>query len=151
MSSIGEKLFNWVLHRAIPWYTSLGLTRGTLTLEVSGRKSGKPTRVSLTAVRQGDCRYLVSLAEGSQWVRNVRAAQGRAVILSGGRAPVQLREIPDAEKAPILLGYVRQRAFTHSGQESARLFFGLDHDPGLEDMEAIASRYVVFRIENERG
>jgi len=149
MSSIGHRLVDWIIHRAVPWYTSLGLTSGTVTLEVRGRKTGKPIRVSLTAVRRQGSRYLVSLAGGeSQWVKNVRAAEGRAIVLSGRRTPVRLVEIPDAEKPPVLLGYVQQRAFSHSGAESARLFFGLGPKPTLADMQAIASRYIVFRIEN---
>jgi hypothetical protein len=62
--------------------------------------------------------------------------------------PVQLVEVPDIDKAPILLGYVQQRAFTHSGEESAKLFFRLGPKPCLEDMQAIAGRYLVFRIED---
>jgi deazaflavin-dependent oxidoreductase (nitroreductase family) len=148
MSNTGSRLLNWITHRAIPWYTSLGLTKGTLTLEVRGRKTGKPIHVSLTAVRHEGSRYLVSLAGESQWARNIRAAEGRAVIISGSRTSVRLVEIPDAEKPPVLLGYVQQRAFTHSGEESARLFFGLGPKPSLADMQAIAGRYIVFCIEN---
>jgi len=90
----------------------------------------------------------VSLSGKSQWIKNVRAAEGRAVIRSGRRTPVRLVEIADVEKPPILLGYVRQRAFTHSGEESARPFFGLGPKPTLAEMQAIACRYAVFRIEN---
>ena len=71
-------VFSWFRYKAIPWFTSLGLTSGTITLEVSGRKSGKPVRVSLTQVRLGDTRYLVSLGGELQWVSNVRSADGHA-------------------------------------------------------------------------
>ncbi len=148
MSRFGQRFFDWIIHRAIPWYTSLGLTQGTVTLEVRGRKTGKPTRVSLTIVRCQGSRYLVSLAGESQWVRNVRAAQGRAILISAKRTPVRLVEVADAEKPAVLLGYVSQRAFTHSGEESARLFFGLGPNPALADMQAIACRYIVFRIDD---
>jgi hypothetical protein len=36
-------------------------------------------------------------------VRNVRAAGGRAVILSGGRRAVRLVEIPEGKRAPVML------------------------------------------------
>jgi len=147
MNSVGSKLVHWFKYTAIPWYTSLGFSKGTITLEIAGRKTGKPTHVSLTVVRRGESRYLVSLYTQSQWVKNVRAAQGLATMLSGGKTPVRLVEISQEERAPILLGYVQQRAFSHSGQESAQLFFGLGPKPGLADMQAIADRYVVFRIE----
>ena len=147
MDNIVRRLVHWFNYTVIPWYTSLGFTKGTITLEMRGRKTGKPVHVSLTIVRQGVARYLVSLYGKSQWVKNIVAAQGRAAILSGGRTPVRLIEIPRTERAPILLGYVQQRAFSHSGEESAKLFFDLGPHPKLADMEALADRYVVFRIE----
>ncbi len=126
------------------------MSKGTVTLEVLGKRSGKPIRVSLTTVRQGGFRYAVSLYDKSQWVRNIRAADGHAVFLSGGRTLVRLLEIPVEERGPILLDYVGQRAFSHSGAESARIFFGLEPNPTLEQMEIIAERYPVFRIEPEK-
>jgi hypothetical protein len=147
MSSVVSKLVHWFKYTALPWYTSLGFSKGTITLEIAGRKTGKPAHVSLTVVRRGGSRHLVSLYTQSQWVKNVRAAQGRATMLSGGKTPVRLVEISQEQRAPILLGYVQQRAFSHSGEESAKLFFGLGPKPGLADMEAIADRYVVFQIE----
>jgi deazaflavin-dependent oxidoreductase (nitroreductase family) len=147
MDGVVSKLDHWFKYTALPWYTSLGFSKRTITLEIAGRKTGKPTRVSLTVVRRGGSRYLVSLYTQSQWVKNVCAAQGRATILSGGKTPVRLVEIAQEERAAILLGYVQQRAFSHSGEESAKLFFGLGPKPGLADMKAIADRYVVFQIE----
>jgi len=144
-------VFSWFRYKAIPWFTSLGLTSGTITLEVSGRKSGKPVRVSLTQVRLGDARYLVSLGGESQWVRNVRAADGQAMLLSRERTPVRLFEVPVEARAPILLAYVSQRAFTHSGKQSARHFFGLETPPTLEDMQGLADRYPVFAILSRSG
>jgi hypothetical protein len=68
-------IFDWIKYRLIPWYTSLGLTKRTVTLEVPGRKSGKPTRISLSRTDYGGYSYFVSLAGESGWVRNVRAAR----------------------------------------------------------------------------
>jgi len=142
-----DQFFNWIKYRAIPWYTALGLTKGTVTLEIVGRKSGKPIRVSVTTVRKEGVRYVVSLDAKSQWVANLRAAGGKAYMLSGGRKAVRLVEIPVEERAPILLGYVSQRAFSHSGASSSRLFFDLDPNPTLEQMQAVADRYPVFCVE----
>jgi hypothetical protein len=91
--------------------------------------------------------YFVSLSGESSWVRNVRCAGGNAVIISGGRHPVRLEEIPAQDNPPVLLAYVQKRAFSHSGEQSARIFFGLGPHPTLEQMEQIADRYVVFRID----
>ncbi|MCW5880467.1 MAG: nitroreductase family deazaflavin-dependent oxidoreductase [Anaerolineae bacterium] len=142
-----DSFIRWLKYTAIPWYTSLGLRRGTITLEVRGRKTGQPVRLSLTSVRHAGARYLVALYDQAQWAKNVRAAHGAATLLSGERQPVRLVEIPQAERAPILLDYVNQRAFSHSGPASARLFFGLTSKPTLADMAALADRYLVFRID----
>lgn len=106
-------------------------------LEVTGRRSGKIIRLSATQVRLGG---------ESQWVQNVRAAGGGAVVISGGRQLVELVEVPSHERGPILLAYVNQRAFTHSGPQSARHFFGFQTQPTLEDMQSVADRYPVFEI-----
>jgi hypothetical protein len=37
-------LWKLIKHKAIPAFTALGLTRGTVTLEVKGRRSGKIIR-----------------------------------------------------------------------------------------------------------
>lgn len=144
-------LWKLIKHKAIPAFTALGLTRGTVTLEVKGRRSGKIIRLSVTRVRHGGRAYLVSLGGDSPWVQNVRAANGAAAIVSGRRAPVELVEIPVSERAPILLAYVNQRAFTHSGAQSARRFFGFQSRPALADMAAVADRYPVFEIRQLPG
>jgi deazaflavin-dependent oxidoreductase (nitroreductase family) len=139
-------LAEWVKRVAIPWFTALGLTRRTVTLEVVGRTSGKPRRVSLSRTDYDGQQFFVSLAGESAWVRNVRAADGKAVILSGGRHPVRLEEVSREERAPIMLAYVLKRAFTHSGAQASRHFFGLGPNPTLAEMQGLADRYVVMRI-----
>jgi hypothetical protein len=61
LSKVISKFVYWLKYTVIPWYTSLGVTKGTLTLEVLGRKTGNPTHVSLTTVNYNRSRYLVSL------------------------------------------------------------------------------------------
>ena len=139
----------WVKKTAIPWFTSLGITSRTVTLEVRGRKTGRPIRASLARTNYGSNRYFVSLAGEVDWVKNVRAAAGKAVMISRRRIPVYLREMPLEERAPVLLAYVQKRAFTHSGAQASRHFFGLGPTPTLEEMEKIAGRYLVFKIEEE--
>jgi hypothetical protein len=139
-------IIDWVKRKAIPWFTSLGITSRTVTLEVRGRRSGKPMRVSLSRTDHAGQQYFVSLAGESDWVRNVRSAGGKATVISGRRMPVHLEEISLEERAPVLLAYVQKRAFTHSGPQAARHFFGLGPNPNLEEMQALADRYVVFRI-----
>ena len=142
--------FNWLKKTAIPWFTGLGLTTRTVTLEVPGRKTGRLIRVSLSRTDYAGNRYFVSLAGEAEWVKNVRAAGGRAVIISRRRIPVLLKEIPPEERAPVLFAYVQKRAFTHSGAQASSHFFGLGPRPRLEEMEEIAGRYLVFEILEDR-
>jgi hypothetical protein len=107
--------FDWLKAVFIPWFTSLGITSRTVTLEVRGRNSGKLRRVSLSRTEYAERQYFVSLAGESEWVRNVRAAGGNAVLISGKRIPIRLIETPIEMRAPVMLAYVQKRAFTHSG------------------------------------
>jgi hypothetical protein len=85
-------------------------------------------------------RYLVSmLGEKANWVKNVRAASGRAVLRSGGRETVQLEEIPVERRAPILRAYL-QRA------PGARPHMPVKKDAALADFARIAAGFPVFRI-----
>ena len=136
----------WVKKTAIPWFTGLGITSRTVTLEVHGRKTGKPIQVSLSRTDYAENRYFVSLAGEVDWVKNVRASGGKAIVVSKRRTPIQLTEIPLKERAPVLLAYVQTRAFAHSGAQASRQFFGLGPKPTLDEMEEIAGRYVVFKV-----
>lgn len=139
-------LAEWLNRRVAPWITALGITPRSVTLEVRGRRSGKPIRLSISPARLDAKRYLVSLGGERGWVKNVRAAHGDAFILHGRRVAVHLSEVPVRERAPILLAWVRERAFTRSPRRAARLYFGLEA-PTLEDMQRLAPKYPVFLIE----
>jgi hypothetical protein len=73
------------------------------------------------------------------WVQNVRAADGRAVLRSGGREQVQLEEVPTGQRALILRAYL-QRA------PGARPHVPVNKDAALEEFEKIAAEFPVFRI-----
>ena len=98
-----------------------------------------------TAEWRGD-RYLVSLAGESDWVRNLRAADGRAVIRHGSRHAVGTEELPAGKRAPVLSAYLEKRALTKSPAAEARDYFGLEPHPPLHELERIAERYPVFKI-----
>ncbi len=144
-----SRLIAWIQNKAIPWFTALGFTSRTITIEVPGRRTGEPIRTSISLTYHDGKSYLVSLGGESNWVRNVRAADGKIVIHSGARQVVQVRELPNEEKAPILFAYIQKRAFTHSAEESARLFFGVDGTATLADMQKIAHKYPVFLVQGD--
>ena len=135
------------INRIAARLAALGLTpRNTVTLVVRGRRSGEPRSKALTcASYQGD-RYLVSLAGESEWVRNVRAAGGHALIHHGSTHRVRLEEIPVAERPPIIRAYLARWALTTSPKRAARDYFGLGPNPTLEEIAIVADRYPVFRI-----
>jgi deazaflavin-dependent oxidoreductase (nitroreductase family) len=72
-------------------------------LVVPGRRSGLPRRTPLTVYERGTERFVLGGFPAADWIRNVRAAGGRAVLESGGVAePVRLVELPAAEAEAVL-------------------------------------------------
>ena len=139
---------NWIarmFNRAWAAIFSSGIMPDYLvTLEVTGRKSGRTVSLPVVvAVVDGE-RYLVSmLGENVHWVQNVRAAGGRAVLRSGGREEVHLEEVPADQRAPILKAYL-QRA------PGARPHLPVNKDAPLADFEKVAADFPVFRVASHK-
>ena len=111
-----------------------------VTLEVTGRQSGRTISLPLVMVVQEGERYLVSmLGADAAWVRNVKAAGGRAVLRHGRAEQVRLEELAIEKRAPVLKAYL-QRA------PGARPHIAVDRDAPIEKFEAIAAQTPVFRI-----
>jgi deazaflavin-dependent oxidoreductase (nitroreductase family) len=114
--------------------------RWLVTVEVTGRRSGRTISFPAVVADYDNGRYLVSmLGEDTSWVRNVRASGGRAVLVHGDREPVMLQEVDVNQRAPILRCYL-QRA------PGARAHIPVDRRAPVEEFERIAARYPVFRI-----
>lgn len=105
-----------------------------------GRRSGQTRSTVTNWVEQDGHRYFVSARGEAEWVRNVRAAGGEAVIRRRGRRSVRLEELPSEEGAPILKAYLGENAM------STKAHFGVDPKAELVEFEAIAGRHPVFRI-----
>jgi hypothetical protein len=120
----------------LPWRTA--------SVEVRGRRSGRTIAFPVVVADwQGDD-YLVSmLGERANWVKNVRAAGGAAVIRRGRRAPVMLEEIDVADRAPIICRYA---AVAPGG----RGHLGLRRQASVEECVALAPQTPVFRIRADR-
>lgn len=112
-----------------------------VTLEAAGRRTGRVITLPLVVTEYHGERYLVSmLGEDVNWVRNVRAANGRAVLRRGRRRElVRLDEVEVSGRAPILRRYL-------DDAPGARPHFPVDRQAPLEDFEQIAAKYPVFRI-----
>lgn len=110
-------------------------------LEVHGRRSGQAIRVPLVIVRYRRSWYLVSMfGEQSNWVTNVRASDGEAVLIHGRRRPVRLVEVPVPDRAPIIKRYLLFAA-------GARPHMQVGWREPLSAFKAVAAIYPVFRVE----
>ena len=139
---------NWIariLNRAAAAVASSGVVSNYLvTLEVTGRKSRRTISLPVVMAFVDGQRYLVSmLGANVQWVHNVRAAGGRAVIRSGGREEVQLEEVPAEQGAPILRAYL-QRA------PGARPHVPVNKDAALAEFQKVAAAFPVFRLASNK-
>lgn len=114
-----------------------------VTLEVIGRRSGQVISFPLVLVRIAGERYLVSmLGDEAAWVRNVRAAQGRARLRHGRIELVRLEEVPVERRAPVLKTYLRRAP-------GARPHIPVDQDAPLSEFEKIADAFPVFRLTHD--
>jgi len=116
------------------------LPRRAASLEVKGRRSGRAISFPVVIADWNGGEYLVSmLGEQANWVKNVRAAGGAAVLRRGRRENVTLLEVDIADRPPIIRRYA---AVAPGG----RPHLGLRRDASLAECEALAPNTPVFRI-----
>ena len=109
-------------------------------LEVAGRRTGKAISFPVVVADYRGERYLVSmLGEGTNWVRNVRAAHGRAVLRRGHREAIRLDEVDPGQRAPILRRYLECAP-------GARSHIPVGREAPLQEFERIAAQYPVFHV-----
>jgi deazaflavin-dependent oxidoreductase (nitroreductase family) len=131
------KLMNSIVSRL----AGIGLVpMNTVLLQVRGRRSGAMHSTAVSWVEHEGQRYLVSPRGNTEWVRNVKAAGGEAVIKARKTEHVRLEELPVEQRAPIIKAYLKRTAAVTKRE------FGLDADAPLEEFEKIADRHPVFRI-----
>jgi hypothetical protein len=110
------------------------------TLEVVGRHTCRVISFPVAIVDYQDARYLVAmLGEKTNWVRNVRAAGGRAVLRHGRREAIRLEEVDIDARGPILQRYL-------AIAPGARPHIPVDQRALLADFERVAPQVPVFRI-----
>jgi len=135
------RIGRWV-NRPATWWSVLGLSSREMgLLEVRGRASGQRRSTPVVIATVEGKRYLVSmLGPGSDWVKNVEAAHGDAVLRQGRRRPVHLVRMPPDERARILSEYVRVATL---GRHHLPVAVGAP----LSEFQRIAERYPVYRID----
>ncbi len=145
------ELYQRLSRRLGPAATSLGLAPAdVITVEVPGRRSGVIRRTTVVRAACDGGHYLVSLAGESDWARNVRAAGGRVVISGRHRRAATLTEVAPPQRAPVIRAYLlrwgRSPGSAAVGRE-ARSYFGVGAGASLAEIQRVAERYPVFRIE----
>ncbi|MFF1296305.1 MULTISPECIES: nitroreductase/quinone reductase family protein [unclassified Streptomyces] len=130
-----------LLNRIAAIQYAAGLAPGyCMTLDVRGRRTGRRVSFPVVVAEHGGERYLVAmLGERANWVRNVRTADGRAVLRHRSRTEVRLVEVNPADRAPVLRAYLGRAP-------GARAHVPVDRHARLEEFEGIAHRFPVFRI-----
>jgi F420H(2)-dependent quinone reductase len=109
-------------------------------LEVRGRRSGRRLSFPVVIAEYEGQRYLVAmLGREANWVRNVRAAGGKAILRHGRSENVVVEEVDPRVCGPILQRYLEVAP-------GARAHFPVDRHAPLEQFERITEEYPVFRI-----
>lgn len=100
--------FAKLLNRGWAAVAATGVVPRSVALEVEGRRSHQTIRLPLVIADHNGQRYLVAmLGRNTQWLRNVRAADGRAVLVHGIREAVRLEEVYAGECGPIIRRYLQ--------------------------------------------
>jgi|SRR5665213_236991 len=132
-----------VFNNIVATAARLGLSVwGSRVLEVRGRKSGQARQTPVNLLIFENATYLVAARGETEWVRNVRAADGRLDLLLGQRRThYEATELADEKKIPLL------RAYLERWKAEVGVFFdGVGPKSTDEEIAAIAPRHPVFEI-----
>jgi deazaflavin-dependent oxidoreductase (nitroreductase family) len=111
-----------------------------VTLEVTGRRSGRTIPFPLGMADWEGRWYLVPMLGGQcNWVQNVRAAGGHAVLRRRRAVHCRLVELPEDERAVILKRYLRK-------VPGARPHIPVGPHAPMADLVAIVPHYPVFLV-----
>jgi deazaflavin-dependent oxidoreductase (nitroreductase family) len=135
----------WVMRRAFTPVLNFLMRRGisvwgSRVLEHTGRRSGTPHHTPVNVLTVGSTEYLVAARGETEWVRNVRAADGRLTLILGRhRQAATAEEVPVADRTEILRAYLARWKF-----EVGMFFEGVGPDSTEAEFAAIAPRHPVF-------
>jgi deazaflavin-dependent oxidoreductase (nitroreductase family) len=112
---------------------------GSQTLAIAGRKSGETRTNPVNPFELDGRTYLLSPRGNTQWVRNLRAADGEGELRSGRRVRhFHADEVPDSEKLPLLRLYVDKWSWEVKG------FMGIDADASDDELRRISPNHPAF-------
>ena len=108
-------------------------------LSVAGRQTGRTRTTPVAVINVDGERFIVAGFDGSDWVKNVRAA-GRGALVRGRNVEhVLLSEVPVGERGRILQAFA-QRVRGGAG------FLTVPTDAPPDAFAAAAARHPVFRV-----
>lgn len=111
-----------------------------VTLQVKGFRTGRTISLPLAMVVKDGERYLVSmLGNEAAWVRNVREADGHAILRHGRTEHVRLAPVAVEQRPAILKLYLGRTP-------GARPHIPVEKDAPLEAFAGIAADFPVFRV-----
>lgn len=134
-----------VFNPAVRWLTSRGVSlKGSRVLEVRGRRSGEPRQTAVNLLTLDGAAYLYAPRGLTEWVRNLRAADGEAAtILGKHRQEWTALEITDPDE------YVAAaRAYLKAWAWEVGAFFpkGISAESSDADLLALARSKPAFRL-----
>ncbi len=113
---------------------------GSRVLEHRGRRSGTLHHTPVNLLTLDDKEYLVAARGETEWVRNVRAADGNLTLILGRHRQARTAaEVPVEARAEILRAYLRRWKF-----EVGMFFEGVGPDSSDAEFAVIAQRHPVF-------
>ena len=133
-----------IFNRLVSGLTRLGVSVwGSRVLRVRGRKTGEVRTTPVNLLTHDGLRYLVAPRGETQWVRNLRAANGAGELALGRKVePFRGVELPDDQKPDLLRAYLKRWK-----AESGVFFDGVSADAADAEVARIAPRHPVFRVE----
>ena len=132
-----------IFNNVVKGLTRLGVSVfGSRVLEHRGRTTGKLHHVPVNLLTIEGAQYLVSPRGETQWVRNVRHADGHMVLILGRQRQLCTAEqVPVADSVPILRSYLRRWKF-----ETGMFFDGVTPDSTDAEWAAVAADHPVFAL-----
>lgn len=132
-----------VFNPIVSGLTKLGLgIAGSQVLRVRGRSSGEWRATPVNVLRVDGIRYLVAPRGETQWVRNLRAADGHGELRSGRRTEAFVAtELDPRTSAPVLRAYLKKWQW-----EVGVFFDGVDADSADAALVTAAHRHPIFEL-----
>jgi len=131
-----------VFNPLVAWLTRRGLSlKGSAVLEVRGRTSGEIRTTPVNPLTLDGARYLVAPRGETEWVKNIRVAGAATLVAGKRRDAIEVDELDDADKPPIIRAYLEEWAW-----EVKQFFDGITAQSDDEAIAAVATGFPVFRI-----